>query len=100
VMWWMTAWSFDRLRLWIEDGVPPERSRRIALADVSARLITGAAAVAMFAQRRPLAAGVLTALALLAPRHRYIPRARRCLHTAPDAAAARPPSTIELLEPS
>ena len=23
---WMTAWSFDRLRLWAEDGVEPERS--------------------------------------------------------------------------
>jgi hypothetical protein len=22
---WMTAWSFDRLRLWVETGVPPER---------------------------------------------------------------------------
>ncbi|WP_181770719.1 SRPBCC family protein [Amycolatopsis pittospori] len=21
---WMTAWSFDRLRLWLESGVPPE----------------------------------------------------------------------------
>ena len=25
---WATAWSFDRLRLWLEDGVPPEGSRR------------------------------------------------------------------------
>lgn len=24
---WATAWSFDRLRLWIEEGVPPEASR-------------------------------------------------------------------------
>ena len=22
---WMTAWSFDRLRIWAETGVPPER---------------------------------------------------------------------------
>lgn len=22
---WMTAWSFDRLRIWAEDGIPPER---------------------------------------------------------------------------
>jgi hypothetical protein len=29
---WATAWSFDRLRLWLEDGVPPERSRRLARA--------------------------------------------------------------------
>ncbi|WEK60337.1 MAG: SRPBCC family protein [Candidatus Microbacterium colombiense] len=25
-VWWMTAWSFDRLRLWAEDGVEPERT--------------------------------------------------------------------------
>jgi len=24
---WATAWSFDRLRLWIERGIPPEESR-------------------------------------------------------------------------
>jgi hypothetical protein len=28
---WATAWSFDRLRLWIEQGVPPEVSRERAL---------------------------------------------------------------------
>jgi hypothetical protein len=25
---WATAWSFDRLRLWLEDGVEPEDARR------------------------------------------------------------------------
>ena len=29
---WATAWSFDRLRLWLEQGIPPERSRRLARA--------------------------------------------------------------------
>ena len=24
---WATAWSFDRLRLWLEDDIPPEQSR-------------------------------------------------------------------------
>ncbi len=24
-VWWMTAWSFDRLRLWAEAGIEPER---------------------------------------------------------------------------
>jgi hypothetical protein len=28
---WATAWSFDRLRLWIEKGIPPEISRDRAL---------------------------------------------------------------------
>ncbi|MFK4761329.1 SRPBCC family protein [Microbacterium sp. ZW T5_45] len=26
IVWWLTAWSFDRLRLWAEDGVPPEET--------------------------------------------------------------------------
>ena len=29
---WATAWSFDRLRIWLEDGIPPERARRLARA--------------------------------------------------------------------
>lgn len=28
---WATAWSFDRLRLWIEKGLAPETSRNLAL---------------------------------------------------------------------
>jgi uncharacterized membrane protein YphA (DoxX/SURF4 family) len=27
ILGWATAWSFDRLRLWIERGIPPETSR-------------------------------------------------------------------------
>jgi len=38
---WATAWSFDCLRLWLEDGVPPERSRRRALALGAAALVVG-----------------------------------------------------------
>jgi hypothetical protein len=33
---WATAWSFDRLRLWLEDGIPPERSRDQAVAHATA----------------------------------------------------------------
>lgn len=33
---WATAWSFDRLRLWLEDGIPPERSRDQAIAHATA----------------------------------------------------------------
>jgi len=29
---WATAWSFDRLRLWLEEGTPPERARDQAIA--------------------------------------------------------------------
>ena len=31
-----TAWSFDRLRLWLEEGTPPERSRDLAIAHAAA----------------------------------------------------------------
>ena len=33
---WATAWSFDRLRLWLEDGAPPEQTRNQALAHAAA----------------------------------------------------------------
>jgi hypothetical protein len=33
---WATAWSFDRLRLWLEEGTPPERSRDLAIAHATA----------------------------------------------------------------
>jgi hypothetical protein len=35
---WATAWSFDRLRLWIDRGVPPEISMRMTLIHCIARL--------------------------------------------------------------
>ncbi|MDQ1391606.1 MAG: hypothetical protein QOF30_583 [Acidimicrobiaceae bacterium] len=33
---WATAWSFDRLRLWLEQGLPPERARDQAIAHAAA----------------------------------------------------------------
>jgi len=33
---WATAWSFDRLRIWLEDGITPERSAGQYLAHMSA----------------------------------------------------------------
>lgn len=38
LMGWATAWSFDRLRLWIEKGITPETSREKALAYAISRL--------------------------------------------------------------
>ncbi len=38
MMVWATAWSFDRLRLWLEDDVSPEASLRGAVAHAGARL--------------------------------------------------------------
>ena len=37
LMIWATRWSFDRLRIWIEDGVQPETSFRLWLLKVVAR---------------------------------------------------------------
>jgi uncharacterized membrane protein YphA (DoxX/SURF4 family) len=38
LMGWATAWSFDRLRLWLEQGTDPAISRRLALTHAIARL--------------------------------------------------------------
>jgi hypothetical protein len=38
LMGWATAWSFDRLRLWIERGIAPESSMRLAIIHTLARL--------------------------------------------------------------
>jgi hypothetical protein len=35
---WATAWSFDRLRLWLERGVPPEVALRQAIVHAVARI--------------------------------------------------------------
>ncbi len=35
---WATAWSFDRLRLWMEEGLDPRTSARAAIIDALARL--------------------------------------------------------------
>lgn len=43
---WATAWSFDRLRLWLEDGVAPERSRDQAIAHAAA--VAGLAGVWLY----------------------------------------------------
>jgi hypothetical protein len=67
---WATAWSFDRLRLWLERGIPPERSRNQALAEAVART---AIAVAGLAAGYPVALAVL-----LLPPLPGTPAARRC----------------------
>jgi hypothetical protein len=43
---WATAWSFDRLRLWLEEGIAPERSRDQAIAHASA--VAGLAGVWLY----------------------------------------------------
>jgi len=43
---WATAWSFDRLRLWLEDGTPPEHSRNQSVAHAAA--VAGVAGVWLY----------------------------------------------------
>ncbi|HEX3541613.1 MAG TPA: hypothetical protein VHT75_14355 [Acidimicrobiales bacterium] len=33
---WATAWSFDRLRLWLDEGIPPEVARNQSIAHAAA----------------------------------------------------------------
>jgi hypothetical protein len=94
-MGWATAWSFDRLRIWCERGVPPERSRNLALGSALARCAVVAAAVP--GQRRrwlPVALGIAIAF----PRPFAVPRARRCRRAPLDALDLRAPSITQRLE--
>ncbi|MEV0807319.1 hypothetical protein [Micromonospora sp. NPDC050200] len=100
---WATAWSFDRLRLWLERGVPPERARRHAWREVALRTlaVTGAGALAarLTEGRGAVAVTLLAAsvLALALPPGPHTPAARRCRRRPPDRLAARAPSVVEQL---
>ncbi|QNP50759.1 DoxX-like family protein [Hymenobacter qilianensis] len=41
LMGWATAWSFDCLRLWLEKGIKPSASIRLALTQLLVRLVLG-----------------------------------------------------------
>ncbi|MBP2584794.1 hypothetical protein J3A78_005272 [Streptomyces sp. PvR006] len=103
LMGWATAWSFDRLRLWCERGVTPERSRNRWLLELLARVLLVAvpwAATALPLGPVPFAAVPLTvlglALAVLVPPSPRTPAARRCLRTPP--ARTREPRLLAALE--
>ncbi|WP_198171344.1 SRPBCC family protein [Actinoplanes awajinensis] len=72
---WATAWSFDRLRLWLEHGVTPERARRNAVVEC---LLRAALVAAAPAAGRPLLVLVAAGLAIGFPPYRKTPAARRC----------------------
>lgn len=95
LMGWGTAWSFDRLRLWLERGVPPEVSFRTALLDAGTRVAV--CAVAWRAAPAVLATAA-TLAALLAPPLPSTPAARRCRRTPPDRRSSTAPSTLSALE--
>ena len=84
LMGWRTAWSFDRLRLWVERGITPEQALRNALADAGVRV----AAVGLAAARCGRVAALATALvALVLPPSPRTPAARRCLRRRPTGGA-------------
>lgn len=101
---WATALSFDRLRLWAESDLTPEASLRRWALDAGARtgLLAASGALAYRAIKRqsPLAAvgsAAAVVLPLVLKVHWSVPRAGRCLRTAPDQKSATAPSSLTTL---
>ena len=89
---WLTAWSFDRLRLWVEHGVPPRRALGNAVGDLAARV--AAVAVVAVATGSIVVAVLAGIAAVVVPALPSTPRAQRCRRrpvdrhtTAPDTLA-------------
>jgi hypothetical protein len=89
---WATAWSFDRLRLWLERGTPPERSLRRALLDAALRSATVIVSVLL----APCAGPFVALIALLLPPLPGTPAARRCVRRRPAPVTA--PALLDRLE--
>ncbi|MEV6809734.1 hypothetical protein ACH4L5_34185 [Streptomyces sp. NPDC017405] len=112
LMGWATAWSFDRLRLWLERGITPERARCHWLAELAVRALVlalcltalghgslsgppGPFADALAYLSPPLLL-VAVFLALFKAPLAGTPAARRCLRApATRTRAPRLPSTLE-----
>src|SRR5437870_4456476 len=80
LMIWATRWSFDRLRIWIEDGVQPETSFRLWL------LIRALNTAYTFSASVPTAA--------MKPRARSMPTRLRISSLLASASTASEPSSI------
>jgi hypothetical protein len=89
VLGWATAWSFDRLRIWLEDGIPPEQSLRRWALDGGLRMASCTAAWLIVPA--PLAA-VATLAIIRRPARRSVPSARRCLRRPPDRLSGTCPA--------
>ncbi|MFJ5263863.1 hypothetical protein ACIQAC_25715 [Streptomyces sp. NPDC088387] len=112
LMGWATAWSFDRLRLWLERGITPERALFNWLTEIAVRVLVAGVAVtglglesflrlfgpfaAPMAYLSPLLLLVALSLALFLPPRAATPAARRCLRTPP--TRARAPRLLRTLE--
>ncbi|MFJ4688190.1 hypothetical protein ACIQNG_31500 [Streptomyces sp. NPDC091377] len=112
LMGWATAWSFDRLRLWLERGITPERALRSWLTGLAVRALVITVALtglglesflrlfgpfaAPMAYLCPLLLLVAVCLALFLPPRPGTPAARRCRRTPPTGAGA--PGLLRSLE--
>jgi hypothetical protein len=85
---WATAWSFDRLRLWLEEGIEPEAARNRSLIHASATIgLWIVATQLLIADRVRLATSVVAMAGLAtvaAVTHSRRPSGRRPLRVAPD----------------
>ncbi|MGW1799668.1 hypothetical protein ACWCQN_27765 [Streptomyces sp. NPDC001984] len=111
-MGWATAWSFDRLRLWLERGITPERALLNWLAELAVRALVLAVgcvglapgyAAGLFGQFAPTVAFlcplllvVAVFLALCKSPLSCTPAARRCRRTPATRACA--PRVLRTLE--
>ncbi|MFE9453344.1 hypothetical protein [Streptomyces sp. NPDC006739] len=112
LMGWATAWSFDRLRLWLERGVTPERALINWLAEMAVRALLLTVCCAGLGLRSalrvfgslaptvayacPLLLLVAIGLALLKPPLATTPAARRCLRA--PVTPVRAPRLLRTLE--
>jgi len=109
---WATAWSFDRLRLWLERGITPERALRNWLAEILVRALVVTVGVtglglerflhlfgplaASMAYVSPLLLALTISLALFTSPLPGTPAARRCLRR--PATRVRAPRVLRTLE--
>ncbi|UFR07361.1 hypothetical protein KBP30_13930 [Streptomyces sp. Go40/10] len=113
LMGWATAWSFDRLRLWLERGISPERALANWLAELALRalLLAGCLAGLVRGSLPGLLGPLADATAYLCPLLLVVgvwfalfkaplagtPAARRCLRA--PAGRARTPRLLKTLRP-
>jgi len=104
LMGWATAWSFDRLRLWLDRGITPERRFVNWYAELAVRTLVLTTActglglnsslrlfgpfAATMAYLCPLLLAVAISLALFKTPLSCTPAARRCLRTPPTRVPA------------
>lgn len=75
---WATAWSFDRLRLWLERDIEPERALAHAAGRSFTRLVA-LTAICVGLRERSAMRSIVGVAALVAPWPLPVPSASRCL---------------------